>query len=483
MSRRQRVHSRIEQLDPLQDGCLLLANDGKLKISMVSQAGLLIGTYEAGGKLTRSISYFSGVPAYDTTVFFSQDRRLLAIGHENGQIQLLGTGRPANCEELITFSSLPTSLMSGSTFATLCHLQWLDQRTILTLNRPRFDWILSVIDTVTAECKASYTLPYQNESPLEGKAPAEFFYADSRFFWLHSGDFIGSDSAQPLYKDVLAVHYLGASHFLVIKSDCWHVINVKGECVSTLNQNRSPYAKGFSKPNLSGITRLLYVDAEGWQWLVIFKSDGLVVEFYRFTQGIHDSTIQDVYFGRAIIVILRDTVMAIHDANSLGLVLWQPVYNDRKRKRRDSDDSTRHVEDITPAKRLLHVLEEQAMVLFKWGHDYVQVWNFGRRLACLTPSPPPKAIPKATKKAETQWVMQSEYAEWQEERQEQAQLERLRLRHNPDGMTEAELIALATAMSLTGRKGSPAASLSSFHELTTDDEELRRVLELSRYDM
>lgn len=299
---------------------------------------------------------------------------------------------------------------------------------------------------------------------------------DGEFYWIDRNVLKSTSSSFTDMNQIRSIFKISEIHILVItESSEWLLFNVGDHSSKPLQRpNNAPIDSIYGKFYRQGFCRILYTDNEGWQWMATIKSCG-DYSFVRCSQGLHATKIIDVVFTTAIVVIMRESVLAIHDIETMRLLQWQPV----KAMHKTSSD-----ELFT--KRILHVWEEEGLLLFNWGANSMQIWNYGRSMKCLCPPERQQSKAQSGKKAdEVQKLMRYEYAEWEEEQRETAELERLRNRLNPEGMDEEELLALAISLSLsTAPLDNLHSSRDSLDEtVNTEDEELRAVLERSRFEV
>lgn len=461
-ARRQKTHCHVDQLGDLADGHLWRAKDGRLRIALVSPEGLLTATFEGGSKLNRAVSYFDRACKSISASSFEHVSSSLTVGYQDGTVEIFTNAT------LGGFSRLAEWKVELGPRVTFERIAWLDPRTLIFVGSGLEETSFHLWDAQEGKQL------FEHRVERFSRHLQRIYQVPNHLFWLDSGtlhsskpDFISIDSIVDAFPFAI-------NELLLIKKDGeWLRLRSDGSIETLKIPGKSPFVKGYAH-STDACTRMLYVDEEGWQWLVISRPES-EHEFIRFQQGLHESEIADVYFGQAVLIILRVGILAVHDTTSMRLLLWQPVAQQKKQEAREQGEGQR------TCKRLLHVIEEDGLILLQWGPRNVQVWNYGRAMACL--QEPTRSLSKGTgRKSSLTQLVRNEYAEWRAEQDEQAEMERLRCRHNPAGLSEEELLAMALSLSMADGVLS-SSSTSSFQEISTDDEELRRVLEMSRYDI
>lgn len=475
--RRQLAHCRAAQLGPLSDGCLWQQPDGRLRVGALAQNGLLLGLFEAGGRLNRSLHYFAGVRLEDGGARLSRSKQLLAVVRADGVVEV--QRRRAGS---FVATQPPTELgRAGEQVALATRwLDWVDEGRLLVVAQVYDEVRMTLWDVATRQ-----VLRVHECAALALRSVAVL---GTDLFWLPSGAVLRSSRPEAALDDVRALFKLSEGLLLAVRGGReWTLVGCVGgrlEMVPVGVPGSADFVHGFAHA-YAGHGRVLYVDSAGWQWLATFGTAGagaagVPARFIRFSEGLHQTPIEDVWFGRAVVVVLRATSVAVHDSASMRLLEFRSVQS-RPRHQQARADAEAEAQHGPFTKRLLQVDEEHGWLLVQWGASSIQVWNYGAPLAGLEPAARAAGRPQPSRKALGQQI-RSEYADWRAEKDEELALERLRERLNPAGLDEEELVAMAMALSATLSPDAGQHSHGSAGDAASDDEELRLVLERSRLE-
>jgi len=351
---------------------------------------------------------------------------------------------------------------------TLSHIQWTEEGLFVICHGLSSSTFFIFDSIEAAPFKASF-------DGHIGSFTEYLIFDDMDCIWLDGNRLFSTKelSGLPDYP-ISYIFKISRTKLLIIPevdSTEWHVLDLQTNSYDRIRvPGKSPITCAFAKYYREDYCRLLFIDQEGWQWLVTFYETGSKYAFLRCSQGLHASPIKDVFFGTCVIMILRDQFVAIHDIENFKLLLWQPVQTHHKKC------SSEGPNEIF-IKRILCVLESDGILMLQWGGQ-VQVWNFGKNLLYLNPpTESNKEGTKMGKKAEVQGILRYEYSEWQQEQRELAAMNVLRDKFNPEGMNEEEMLAMALSLSIS------TDPLDAGLPPSTDDEELRAVLERSRFEI
>lgn len=491
-NRRQKGWYHVgQQIGQPTDGLVWFGKDGKLRMALVSQKGLLMASFSSQRNLKRAVSYFSCTSDSNLTTCFSPYNIILSllplyltIFCRDGSMWAVGDTNNRLCIYSVSMSHGGSNALTREVMLdpfrhqeTLSHIQWTEEGLFVICHGLSSSSFFIFKSIEAAPLKASF-------DGYIGSFTEYLIFDDKDCFWLDGNRLYSVKDISGLADYPISYIFKISKTKLIIipkaNSIEWQTLDLQANSYERISiPGKSPISCAFAKYYCcEDYSRVLFIDQEGWQWLVTFYGSGSKYSFLRCSQGLHASPIKDVYFGTCVIIILRDQFVAIHDIENFKLLLWQPVQTNNKKSSADSGEPF--------IKKILCVLESDGILMLQWGGQ-VQVWNFGKKLMYLNPpiESSSKDSVKVGKKAEVQGILRYEYAEWQQEQRELAAMNMLRDKYNPEGMNEEELLAMALSISLSTAPLDGCHSHESCPSLppSTDDEELRAVLERSRFEI
>ncbi len=462
------MQSNLDQLSQLTDATICKAKDGKLRLSAVSQSAHLMAIIETGCRLNRSVQYLSDMASSSETTlfspyknncyilpdFFGRDKLFLLLGTRSGLVEIYHNptlSKYVKCGEIQV--DLDPRL-------DLTRLKWINNDHFITISG---SLEMARVSLWTAN---SFTMIRQWDIDRYVSEFKDIQIFNDCLVWIENDKLRSNSNNISFDEPIIALFSLSSQFILAVPpGKVWHMLDTSTESWRTIEiPGSSSFLKGFSK--LFHLhTRIFFLDEEGWQWIACFDAQHQY-EFIRFKSGHHDSQVQDVHICDAVLVILRDSMISVHDIISTRLLILQQIQSN---KRHNTDDREFK-------KRILQVNESDGLLLFQWGPSTVQLWNYGSKMDALNPLP--RIQKQSQKKNLVYHQMKSEYEDWREGKMEAEALDKLRDRHNPEGMTEEEMIALALSLSTANLKCRTSSPMS---ELSPEDEELRMILELSKH--